>query len=80
MHDGLPDRVEAEDTRGPEEARTPGTTLKPALILTSARSFPIPWFQLLETDPIAASVAITVSVGSTRVATCAITVLPPATQ
>lgn len=49
--------------------------MKAGSILTSAKSFPIPWFQLDTTEPIAASVTI-VLVGSTRVATCAITVLP----
>ena len=48
--------------------------MNPAFIFTSAKSFPMPWFQLFTTEPIAASVTI-VFVGSTRVATCAITVL-----
>jgi hypothetical protein len=45
-------------------------------ILTSAKSFPMPWFQLATVVPIAASVTMSVSVGSTRVATSAITRLP----
>ena len=57
----------------------PGTTLKAGSIFTSAKSLPMPAFQLLATVPIAASVT-TVFVGSTRVAIWAITVLPPCTQ
>src|ERR671922_262017 len=61
---------------GPRAPATPGTTLKPGSIFTSAKSFPMPLFQLFTVVPIAASVTMTVSVGSTRVATCAMTVLP----
>src|SRR6187455_2825711 len=61
---------------GPSAPAIAGTTLKPALIFTSAKSLPIPLFQLFTTVPIAASETTTESVGSTRVPTCAITVLP----
>src|ERR687896_413931 len=61
---------------GPNAPAIPGTTLKLGSICTSAKSLPMPAFQLFTTEPIAARVTKTVSVGSTRVATCAITVFP----
>src|SRR5919199_2018024 len=61
---------------GPSAPATPGTTAKPGSIFTSAKSFPIPLFQLFTVVPIAASVTRTVSVGSTRVPIWAMTVLP----
>src|ERR671923_3099343 len=61
---------------GPSAPATPGTTLKPGSIFTSAKSRPIPAFQLFTTEPIAASVTMTLSVGSTRAPICAMTVLP----
>src|SRR3954449_8206004 len=61
---------------GPRAPAIAGTTLKLGEIFTSAKSLPIPLFQLFTTEPIAASVTTTESVGSTRVPICAITVLP----
>src|SRR4051812_32082480 len=61
---------------GPSAPAIAGTTLNVGAIFTSAKSLPIPLFQLFTTVPIAASVTTTESVGSTRVPTCAITLSP----
>src|SRR5919108_1647925 len=67
---------------GPSAPPTPETTAQLGSILTRAKSLPIPAFQLFATLPMSASVTRSVlgSTGLTRVATCATTLRPPATQ
>src|SRR5918996_5063109 len=79
---GCPSGSPQKTPVGPSAPPTPDTTGQPGSILTSAKSLPMPAFQLFATCPIAASVTSTVlsSTGLTRVATCITTVLPPWTQ
>src|ERR687896_2759600 len=67
---------------GPSAPATPETTFQPGSILTSAKSLPMPAFQLFATVPIFANVTrrLLSSTGLTRVTTCITTSLPPATQ
>src|SRR5918996_5263365 len=79
---GCPSGSPQKTPVGPSAPPTPETTGQPGSIFTSAKSRPIPAFQLLATCPIAASVTSIEpsSTGLTRLATCITTVRPPATQ